>query len=111
MKKEHEMENAIEERKSLGKSIKQKREERGLSLTDLATKLDINKDRLLKIENGQRPLGCEVLISLARIFDMSTDEILGLSTNRAILIGFGAVKIITACGTFEVCSKKIQISF
>lgn len=107
------MEN-IAIRESFGKVIKQRREEKGVSLTDFARMLGIGKDRLLKIEKGQRPVNVEVLISIAKALNASIDELLGLSRtgkDRAILVGFNQVKIVTACGVFEVCSEEIKIFF
>ncbi len=103
------MENV--ERENFGKMIRQKREEKEISLTDFSRMLKIGKDRLLKIEKGQRPVCAEVLISMAKVLDVSIDELLGLNQDKASLVGFSQVKIITACGTFEVRSEEIKIFF
>lgn len=68
----------------LGKRIKELRENKGLSMDQLANELGVTKSRVSMWENnGTIPRG-EVLIQLARFFHVSTDYLLGNDDNSEI---------------------------
>lgn len=65
------------------------REKKDWSQTKLAQKMGISKSTMSKIENGSRKLTAEELIKLSKVFDVTSDYILGLNdypfeSNRSI---------------------------
>ena len=58
------------------------RKENNLSQRDLATILHIKQNTYSQYENGKRQLPIELLIALARFYNVSTDFILGLTDNE-----------------------------
>lgn len=62
-----------------GQIIKQLREEKGLSQTDMALIIGINNSVLSRIESGKRPVEDTEIIKFAEYFRVSTDYLLGLS--------------------------------
>ena len=62
--------------------IKELREDRDLTQSDIAAYLHVKQNTYSQYENGQRqlPLGC--LIALAEFYHTSTDYILGLTEER-----------------------------
>lgn len=65
--------------KILPRRIIDLREKQDWSQTKLAKKLGISKSTMSKIENGSRKITSEELITLANIFDVTSDYLLGLS--------------------------------
>lgn len=62
--------------------LKDIREDADVKQKTLADYLHIKQNTYSQYENGQRQLPVEVLIELARYFDVSTDYILGLTDVR-----------------------------
>ena len=78
-----------------GKKLKKMRLESGYTQQQLATKLGITKSVVSYYELQERYPSPEVLIRLARIFNVSTDYLLGLETTEMIsLSGLDAEDII-----------------
>lgn len=63
-------------------NIKLLREERGWKQSELGKLLNVKASAVSKYENGGIPLTGETLCKLANIFDVSTDFILGRTTQR-----------------------------
>ena len=61
--------------------LKDLREDRDLTQSEVAEHLHIKQNTYSQYENGQRQLPIDALIALARYYKTSTDYILGL-TNR-----------------------------
>ncbi len=59
--------------------LKDMREDRDLTQTQLAQILHIRQNTYSQYENGQRGLPIEILIALARFYGTSTDYLLGLT--------------------------------
>ena len=59
------------------------REDRDLTQTDIAKMLNIRQNTYSQYENGQRQLPLEALINLAEFYGTSTDYILGLTDEEA----------------------------
>ena len=59
--------------------LKDIREDRDITQTQLAEILHIKQNTYSQYENGQRGLPVDVLIKLAEYFDTSTDYILGIT--------------------------------
>lgn len=57
------------------------REEKGYSQDELASKVGITQQTLSRYEKGQRQATIEFVVKAARIFNVSTDYLLGLSDN------------------------------
>jgi transcriptional regulator with XRE-family HTH domain len=53
-----------------GKRIKELREKRGMTQEDLSNLLDIDWQHISRLENGKNLPSCNILISLAKIFDV-----------------------------------------
>ena len=66
--------------KSLGEIIRYERKSRNITLEELASKLNISPTYLGLIEMGKRGknINSELLVSLAYVFDLSTDYLLGV---------------------------------
>ena len=58
--------------------LKELREEKGFTQTQLAEYLNIKQNTYSQYENEKRQLPIDVLIKLARYYSVSTDYILGL---------------------------------
>ena len=59
--------------------LKDLREDNDIKQRDIAEYLHIKQNTYSQYENGQRQLPIDVLISLAKYYNVSTDYILGLS--------------------------------
>lgn len=65
-------------RKIIGEKIKKLRQERGLSISELSSGLNVNGKTLIKWENGAVRMRLIYLIKIAEYFDVSMDFLLGL---------------------------------
>ncbi len=63
--------------REIGERIREKREERGLSVISLADKLEISDSKLYKIEAGTSPVGFRDLYWIGRHLSVSVDYLLG----------------------------------
>lgn len=59
------------------KRLKELREECKMSRTELAEKVNVSQRLICYWENAQRECDFDMLITLAEIFDVSTDVLLG----------------------------------
>jgi len=71
--------------KKIGNRIKGIREREGLSQEDLAKRMEISRVAVSQIENGKRKICTEELISLSRIFNVSTDILLDLEKDIEVI--------------------------
>ena len=71
--------------KKIGNRIKGIREREGLSQEDLAKRMEINRVAVSQIENGKRKICTEEIISLSRIFNVSTDILLNLEKDIEVI--------------------------
>ncbi len=62
--------------------IKELREDLDLKQKEIAEYLHIKQNTYSQYENGQRQVPIDVLIKLAKYYNVSTDYILGISDNR-----------------------------
>mgnify|MGYP006190512411 CR=1 FL=1 len=60
---------------TFGEFIRNLRTEKGLTLTQLAAKLDLDSANLSKIENGKRDFDQKRIPKLAKIFNVSVKEL------------------------------------
>ena len=67
---------------SLGENIKRKRIERKLTQEEVATHLGVSFQSVSKWERGEGYPDIELLPSLANYFDVSVDELLGMSNSE-----------------------------
>lgn len=67
---------------SIGRTIVRLREEVDMTQKELAKRLRINAAVMNRIELGSRPLRDEEIAKLAEIFDVSTDYLLGRTSDR-----------------------------
>lgn len=70
--------SSTEGARAIGQRLTAIRKARGLTQIDVAQKLDITQTLISKYERGDLLLHGELIIELARLLDVSTDEILGL---------------------------------
>ena len=68
--------------KGLPEKIKQLRSETGLSQKELAKLLQVSPSIISSYETGERTPSVEVLISLATLYQCSTDYLLGRDTKQ-----------------------------
>ena len=64
---------------SFGNKLKELRKEKGLTQKALASILNLNSVTYLRYEKEQRMPPLNLLIEIARFFDVSTDYLLGLT--------------------------------
>ncbi|HMU98034.1 MAG TPA: helix-turn-helix transcriptional regulator [Chitinophagales bacterium] len=60
---------------SFGEYIRELRTNKGLTLTQLASQLDLDSANLSKIENGKREFDEKRLIKLATVFDLDIEKL------------------------------------
>lgn len=65
------------ENKNLALRIVDLREKRGITQTELAKKIGLDKSKMSKIESGSRKVAPEELDKIADVFDVTTDYLLG----------------------------------
>lgn len=68
---------------TIGSRLASMRKERGITQIDLADKLGSTQSLVSKFERGEILLHGELIAQLAKIFDVSADEILGMDGKRA----------------------------
>ena len=66
----------------MGERLRYLRKEKNISQQDIAAFLHIKQNTYSQYENGKRQLPIEILISLARFYNVSTDFIFGLTDNE-----------------------------
>ena len=69
--------------KDIGNKIKKERIEAGLTQQKLANKLNLSKSSIASYENGSRRPSNKVLINISKLFNVSTDYLLGISENKS----------------------------
>lgn len=62
----------------IGERIKEIRQEKGLTQTELANKIGISQAGITKWETGDRDPSTDCVILLAKFFDVTTDFLLGV---------------------------------
>lgn len=62
---------------AVGPRLRQARELRELTLTDVAGRTDISKSTLSRLENGQRRPTLELLLTLAAVYRIPLDDLVG----------------------------------
>lgn len=67
-----------------GLCLKKLRQSKNLTQLQLAKRLNISKSMISAYENDIRLPSYDVLIKISRIFNVSTDFLLGISPNRTI---------------------------
>jgi len=70
--------------KVLGKNIKELRLKNDMSANKLSHKLNVSQPTISLYEKGERNPGLKTLIKLAKIFNVSTDFLLGLEQEKTI---------------------------
>jgi transcriptional regulator with XRE-family HTH domain len=61
----------------VGPRLRTVREQRGITLTDVAQRTGISKSTLSRLENGQRRPSLELLLPLAQIYRVPLDDLVG----------------------------------
>ena len=71
----------------LGQKLKQLREDRRWSQKELANRLNKGVSTISGYESDAHPIPLDVLISVALIFDISLDELVGIEKPDTICVG------------------------
>jgi transcriptional regulator with XRE-family HTH domain len=61
----------------VGPRLRKVREQRGITLTDVAERTGISKSTLSRLENGQRRPSLELLLPLAQVYRVPLDDLVG----------------------------------
>lgn len=61
----------------VGPRLRKVREQRGVTLTDVAARTGISKSTLSRLENGQRKPSLELLLPLAQVYRVPLDDLVG----------------------------------
>ena len=69
---------------NLGNKLKTLRIQRQMTLKDVACRVGVSKSIVSAYENGSRRPSYEMLIKLARLFDVTTDYLLGLEQKKQL---------------------------
>lgn len=64
--------------------LKNAREDRDISQKDMATMLDMNQSNYSRIENGHQEPSLDQLMKMAKIFNLTIDELLGVDSDKYI---------------------------
>jgi len=70
------------EDKPISKKLKELREEKGYLQKFVADKIGVRSNTLSGYENGTRSPDPEMILKLAELYDVSTDYLLGRTSNR-----------------------------
>ncbi|MGC5561846.1 helix-turn-helix domain-containing protein [Streptomyces sp. FR-108] len=62
---------------AVGSRLRALRRDRGITLADLAARTGVSESTLSRLENGQRRPSLELLLPLARIYDVPLDDLVG----------------------------------
>ncbi|MBF6338783.1 helix-turn-helix domain-containing protein [Nocardia abscessus] len=62
---------------SVGPRLRALRRDRGITLADLAVRTGVSESTLSRLESGQRRASLELLLPLARTYDVPLDELVG----------------------------------
>ena len=62
--------------KNIGKYLKRIRESLSLTQEEVANRLDLGRDAILRIENGKRKINLEELLAFTKIYNVSLDELI-----------------------------------
>ncbi|MEE1793748.1 XRE family transcriptional regulator [Streptomyces sp. BE308] len=62
---------------AVGPRLRALRRERGITLADLASAIGVSESTLSRLENGQRRPSLELLLPLARTYDVPLDDLVG----------------------------------
>lgn len=65
-----------------GEILAELRQDRGMTQQELSTKLHVAKSSISSLETGQRRAHTELICKAAKVFNVSTDYLLGLSDFR-----------------------------
>lgn len=67
----------LAERRALGHRVARWRAARGWSVDDLAGRAGIGRVSVIRLENGARSTGLDVLVQIARALDLDVGQLLG----------------------------------
>lgn len=60
----------------IGEKVRTLREQRGLTLRQLAVELETDDGHISRIEHGQKKPSLELLLRMSRFFEVSTDQLI-----------------------------------
>jgi len=77
----------------IGKRIKKLRNLLGLSQEDLGKKLEIDHSAISEIENNKRELKTKLILNLSKIFNITTDQLLGIEPIEEVILNQKKMKL------------------
>lgn len=92
--------------KEFAETLKTLRTKKGLTQTQLANKLWLNKSIISAYENEQRMPSLEVLVKLSYEFNVSMEYLLGIEKNKTIDVSDLSNEQICAINTFIELLRK-----
>ena len=95
---------------SLGETIKSLRTSKRMTQIEFAGRIGVTKSTVSAYENGFRLPSYDVLIRIARLFKVSTDNLLGYSEKAVVdVTGLTRSQIDTVQGVVDACKHYNQI--
>lgn len=91
----------------IGERIKALREEKDLTLAELAKELDTVKSSLSYIENGKKPVKDDLIVKICDYFDVSADYLLGRTDIKTL--DFNVREISEQTGLSDLAVERIMI--
>lgn len=98
----------VQEQKQLAKRIIDLRKVKGWTQTELAEKIGISRNLYSNYELGRTHMTDEIIIALAKVFKVSTDDILGISKNNKEQQTISSVRIVKRMQQIEKLSSNDQ---
>ncbi|MBF0107136.1 MAG: helix-turn-helix transcriptional regulator [Deltaproteobacteria bacterium] len=92
----------------IGKSLAQIRKEKGFTQIELAEKLGVLQVVVSDYERGRTRITAEILLQIAKVLEISVDEILGLKKQKAADKQKGNRKIFRRLEQIEKLNPKQQ---
>lgn len=94
-------------RPTIGERLRELRHKRKLRLDQVAEIIGVNKSSVSSYENGGRQPSYDILVSLARLYRVSTDYLLGLTDARSIDVsGLTERDVNAVCELVSIMAEK-----
>ena len=96
-------------RPTIGIRLRELRHKRKLRLEQVAEIIGVNKSTLSAYENGGRQPSYDILVSLARLYRVSSDYLLGLTDDRSISVdGLTEREVNAICELVSILAEKMK---
>jgi transcriptional regulator with XRE-family HTH domain len=92
--------------KTIGKRIKRIRQERGWSQAQLATKLNVHQKQISGYERNLHIPSTEVLIKIAKTFNLSLDFLVFEDRNESVGVNIGDIELLQKLEEIDKLSEQ-----